>query len=58
MLWLAEFRRSSGNAIINEANADALFVYEQMSKDLKEGTMYLTACKKGITLTKLNCNDL
>ncbi len=52
VLWLAEFRRSSGNAIINEDNADALFVYEQMSKKCPDTSIekFMDALQQRATL--------
>ena len=32
VLWLAEFRRSSGKAIFDEKDEEAMFVFDQMSK--------------------------
>ena len=52
VLWLAEFRRSSANAIINEDNADALFVYQQMSKKCPDTSIekFMDALQQRATL--------
>ena len=52
VLWLAEFRRSSGMAIKNENNADALFVFEQMSKKCPDTSIekFMDALQQRATL--------
>ena len=52
VLWLAEFRRSSAKAIVNEDNADALFVFEQMSKKCPDTSIekFMDALQQRATL--------
>ena len=52
VLWLAEFRRTSANAIKKEDNGEALFVFEQMSKKCPDTSIekFMDALQQRATL--------
>ncbi len=52
VLWLAEFRRTSANAIKKEGDSDALFVFEQMSKRCPDSSIekFMDALQQRATL--------
>ncbi len=53
-LWLAEFRRTAGEAVTNEADPDAVFVYAQMERLCPEPDMngILDALQRRATLVR------
>ena len=52
VLWLAEFRRTSGDAINKEDNKDASFIFEQMSKKCPDTSIekFMDALQQRATL--------
>ncbi|MGI9373831.1 MAG: amidase family protein [Hyphomicrobiales bacterium] len=54
VLWLAEFRRTSAAAVVNEDDPDATFVYAQMARLCPEPNLnaFLDALQRRITLAR------